>query len=244
MARHSHWHQIRQKKGLTDAKRGKIFTRHAKLIALFASKGGGDPVMNPGLRMAIENARLDNMPKDNIDRAIKKGTGEGKEGMQFSEMAYEGFGPGGVAIMISVVTDNKNRTLQKIRLLFEKSGGSLGSSGSVSYLFEQKGVIRAKGKKSREEDELKLIDLGAEDLSCTDTDDGYEFSVFTPPHKISEVRKHIEEDGFQVLSAELSLEPKTLLSIPDKSVTKNILNLLEALEEDEDVSKVSTNADI
>lgn len=240
MARHSHWHQIRQKKGLTDAKRGKIFTRHAKLIAIAVQKGGGDPEMNATLRMAIENARAANMPRENIDRAIKKGTGENKEGIQFSEVSYEGFGPGGVAVVVQAVTDNKNRLLQQIRQIFEEHGGNLGSSGSVSYLFEPKGVIRLAGKGNREEDELTLIDAGAEDLSFIEG----EFIVYTAPQKVFEVKKRAQEAGFKVLSAELLLEAKSLMKIIDSSLAKNILSLLEVLEDHEDVSKISTNADL
>lgn len=243
MARHSHWHQIRLKKGITDKKRGKIFSRHAKLIAI-AAKEGGNPDMNPSLRAAIENARLGNMPKENIERAIRKGTGEDKEGSQFFEVTYEGFGPSGVAIIVEAITDNKNRTSQTIRKIFEDYGGSLTSAGSVAYLFERKGLLRVKGKGSQGEDELSLIDCGAEDLIITPlSDGGLAYSIFTHPRELYDVKKKIEEYGFQVFSTERSLEPKNLIEVKDPGVSKKILALMEALEDEEDIARVSTNAD-
>lgn len=239
MARHSHWSQIRQKKGVEDKKRGKIFTQHAKLIALAVQKGGGDPEMNSSLRMAIENARADNLPKDNIDRAIKKGLGQDKEGIRFSEVTYEGFGSGGIAFMIEAVSNNTNRTLQSVRMILQENGGTLGAEGSVSYLFEQKGVIRVKGLGNRDEDELKLIDSGAEDLGDGDG----EFTIFCMPSKLGEVKKKIESAGFSILLAELSFEPKTSVKVEDANMAKKIFDLIDALEEDEDVTKVSVNAD-
>lgn len=245
MARHSHWHQIRQKKGAEDKKRGKIFTKHAKLIAIAVQKGGGDLEMNPSLRMAVENAKIDNLPKDNIDRAIKKGLGEGKENVQFSEVTYEGFGPGGTALMIEAVSNNTNRTLQSVRMILQENGGTLGASGSTSYLFEQKGILRVKSiarsainPGDHDEDELKLIDNGAEDIQEIEG----EYIVFCAPNKIHEAKKKIGGVGFEILSSELSFEPKTPVKI-DPETQEKLGNLIDAIEEDEDVSRVSTNAD-
>lgn len=240
MARHSHWAQIKLKKGALDKKRGKIFTRHAHLIEVAARSAGGDPAMNASLRLAIENARADNMPRENIDRAIKKGTGELKGTQELQEIMYEGYGPGGIALIIETLTDNKNRTSQMVRNTLQKYGGTLGSVGSTSFLFENKGEITVATKGTKEEDELFLIDAGADDIE--EIDGG--FLIYTAPQKLHEVRKSLAEKGFHVKSAKLALVTKTTTEISDPAVAKKILELMEALEEEEDVSNVASNFDI
>ena len=236
MARHSHWAQIKLKKGATDKKRGKIFTKHAHLIEVVA-RLGGDPNMNAGLRLAIDNARADNMPRENIERAIKKGTGELKGATQTEEITYEGYGPGGVALVIETLTDNRNRTGQMVRRALEEHGGSLGGSGSTSFLFETRGVMNVKKSISADEDELALIDAGAEDLDA----DSEGYTVFCAPSKLNEVKKKIEAAGFFIVSSEISLEPKTPMVVEDGALAQKVISLVEALEENDDVLKVSTN---
>lgn len=240
MARHSHFHNIMLKKGAADRARGKIFTKHARLIAVAAAKGG-DPSMNSSLRIAIDNARLDNMPKENIERAIKKGTGEDKEAAALSECVYEGFGPAGIALLISVITDNKNRTLGAIKLILNRYGGRIAESGSVSWMFEQKGQIRVKGSSNKEEDELKFIDAGADDIESLD--DG-EFFVYTKPQDLAVVEKNLEQAGFQIMSAELNFMPKNIIKIEDVDAAKRTLGLIDALNEEDDVLKVAGNFEV
>ncbi|QQS59741.1 YebC/PmpR family DNA-binding transcriptional regulator [Candidatus Peregrinibacteria bacterium] len=237
MSGHSKWHSIRHKKGANDAVRGKIFTRHAKLIAI-AARSGGDPETNPALRLAIENSKKENMPNANIDRAIKKGTGEDKDGAQMMEILYEGYGPNGVAILVEVLTDNKNRTVSSIRSIFSKNGGSLGESGSVAFLFEKKGVIFL--GKTGEEAELAAIDAGAEDVR--EQDDMLE--VITDPTDLYAVKKTLEEAGFPIESAELSFLPGTTIDVSNEESARKIIHLLELLEDDDDVTRVFSNSDI
>lgn len=240
MARHSHWAQIKLKKGALDKKRGKVFTQHARLIEVAARQAGGDPNTNASLRMAIENARADNLPRENIDRAVKKGTGELKEGEQMQEVTYEGFGPGGTALLIEVLTDNKNRANQMVRRIVEKHGGKLGAIGSVSFLFETKGVMRIGAKGTRDEVELSMIDAGAEEIEESEG----EFIVYTAAAELSAVKKRLQEKGFTIISAELAKIPKNTAEVNDKAVAEKILQLLEALEEEEDVLHVWMNAAI
>lgn len=240
MARHSHWAQIKLKKGALDKKRGKIFTKHAHLIEVTARTAGGDPEMNASLRLAVENARADNMPRENIDRAIRKGTGELKGEKEFQEIMYEGYGPGGIAFIIETLTDNKNRTSQIVRNTLQKYGGTLGAVGSTSFLFETKGEIIVGFQKNKEEDELEAIDAGADDIQ--EMDEG--LLVYTASQKLNEVRKNLTEKGFQVRSAKLTLVPKNTISISDPEIAKKILELMEALEEENDVSNVVANFDI
>lgn len=239
MARHSHWAQIKLKKGALDKKRGKIFTKHAHLIEVAARRAGGDPNMNASLRLAIDNARADNMPRENIDRAIKKGTGE-LGGGQSEEITYEGYGPGGVALMIDTLTDNKNRTSQTLRTTLQKNGGSLGEAGSTSFLFEKKGAIQVAAKGLRDNDELEIIDAGAEDLEAGESG----FLVYTAPSQLAEVRKKLEAKGFKVESAEMTWRPKSTMEISDEATAKKILNLMDLLDEDTDVSNVSANFEL
>jgi YebC/PmpR family DNA-binding regulatory protein len=238
MARHSHWAQIKLKKGAADVKRGKTFTRHARLIELAARQGGGDANMNPSLRLAIENARADNLPRENIERAVKKGMGELNEGEQLQEVTYEGYALGGVALLIEVLTDNKNRTSQTIRNILQKHGGSLASMGSTNFLFERKGVLTVKAKSDRESDELEMIDAGAEDIEELG---GYR--VLTAPNELSLVKKVLETKGFTVESAQLQYVPKNLVEVNDAVTQKKLLELIEALEEEDDVSAVAANFD-
>ncbi len=241
MARHSHWAQIKLKKGAADVKRGKIFTKHARLIELAARQGGGDENMNPSLRLAIENARADNMPRENIDRAVKKGSGELKEGEQLHEVTYEGFAPGGVALLIETLTDNKNRTNQTVRMILIKHGGTLGAMGSTSFLFERKGVLTVKKKGDHDSDELEMIDAGAQDI-----EEGPEgnFFVYTAANQLAEVKKKLEAKGFVVESAKLSSIPKNFVEVNDEATAKKVIDLLELLDDEDDVSNVAANFSI
>ncbi len=239
MARHSHWHQIRLKKGAADVKRGKIFTRHGRLIEMAARRSGGDPGMNPGLATMIENARADNMPRENIDRAIKKGTGEGKDAVQYEEVVYEGFGPGGVALMIETLTDNKNRTFQAVRTIITKTGGTMGSAGATSFLFERKGEIHVKAKGARDDDELEIIDAGAQDLIENDVESGGGYTVYTHPNELAVVRTRLLEKGFTLESQKLSYIPLNPIELSDEATGEKMMTLLDALDEDEDVTNVA-----
>lgn len=237
MARHSHWAQIKLKKGALDKKRGKIFSRHARLIEIAARSSGGDPNTNATLRLTMENARADNMPRENIDRAIRKGTGELKEGEQMQEATYEAFGPGGVAMLIETLTDNKNRTNQTVRGILEDHGGKIGAMGSVSFLFDKKGEIKVAGKSDKDNDEMELIDSGAEDIEELGADG---FAVYTAANTLFEVKKKIEEKGFKVEFAELKFIPKNYVEV-DQQTAEKIYALMEALEEEEDVTNVAAN---
>lgn len=221
-----------------DSKRGKIFTRHAALITL-AARRGGDSLMNPGLRLAIDNAKADNVPNANIERAIKRGTGELKDGTEIAEVTYEGYGPGGVAIMVECLTDNKNRTLTNLRTIFDKHGGRLGESGSVGYLFDRKGVIELEFEPSgREALELEAIDAGAEELESEEN----QMTIITTMAQLGFVRDKLQ--NFKIKQAEIRSIPKTSASIEDRGIAQKVINLLEALEEDMDVGHVSSNAEI
>lgn len=240
MSGHSKWHSIKHQKMATDQKRGKIFTKHAKAIAVAAQKGG-DPVMNPALRIAIEAAKAENVPNGNIERAIKKGTGELKDGTVISEVIYEGYGPGGIALYIRAITDNKNRSVASVRNIFEKYNGKLGNTGSVAWMFEQKGVLRIAADPQRTETfELAAIDAGALDITHT----AQEMEIITTPETLSAVRGALTKISAQILSAEITLIPKNTVSITDKKTAQQILKLMDALEEDEDVDSVASNFDI
>lgn len=237
MARHSHWAQIKLKKGATDKKRGKIFSKHSRLIEIAAGTGGGDINMNAGLRFAVENARADNMPKENIERAIKKGTGELKEGEQMQEVSYEGYGPGGIALVIDTLTDNKNRTNQAVRMILRKYGGHLGSEGATRHLFELKGILEIQPKVGGENDELEIIDAGAEDI---EKDDDVIF-VYTKPNELGAVKKKLEEKDFKIISAQLLKLAKNLVEIADPEIIRKIEALLEALDEEDDILNVAVD---
>lgn len=240
MSGHSKWHSIRHKKGLLDAKRGKIFTMHANLITV-AARTGGDPDMNPSLRLAIDNAKKANVPNANIDRAIKRGTGELKGEAELSEVTYEGFGPAGIAVIVEALTDNKNRTLTNVRTVFGKKGGNLGGSGSVAWMFTRKGVIQVNldGKNS-DEVELTAIEAGAEDIK----NEGGMLEILTEPSLLTDVNEKLKEAGIDPESAEARLVPNETTKIIDEADAKKILEFMDALEEDQDVTNVSSNFDI
>ncbi len=215
MSGHSKWHSIKHKKGAADAARGKIFTRHANLITLAAREGGGDAEMNPSLRLAIDNAKSVNMPNSNIDRAIKRGTGEDKEGAQFFEVQYEGYGSDGVAVIVNALTDNKNRTVASIRSIFTKNGGSLGETGCVSYMFHKKGVIILQvSSEQTEEVELLAIDLGVEDVQ--ESEEGLE--ITTPSDTFFTVKEKLESSGAHIVKSELLLILKTQYKLKMKNL--------------------------
>lgn len=241
MSGHSKWHNIKHRKAGADAKRGKIFTRHAKLIQIAAASGGGDPEMNPALRAAIDSARADNVPMDNIERAIKKGTGESKDAAQFEEVFYEGFGPGGVALYIETLTDNRNRTVSNLNTIIGKRGGKMGAAGSVGYLFQRKGLLEIKTDGAPTEHlELSAIDAGAEDVQ---KGDGM-LEVYTSPQQLAQVRENLQKNGITPASAQLTFVPQNNIAINDERTARQLLELVEALEEDDDVNTVYTNADI
>ncbi len=240
MSGHSKWHSIKHKKGAADAKRGKIFTRHANLISISA-KNGGDPEMNPSLRFAIDNAKKDNVPSANIEKAIKRGTGEDKDAAQIEEVNYEGYGPVGVAVIAECLTDNTNRTYTNVRTIFNKRGGNLGNSGSVAWMFDRKGIVSIKSDKyDSDELELTAIDAGAEDIKKEDDF----IEIYTNPSELSVVQNKLKEAGFESERAEIELIPNQTVKIENENDAKKILDFIEALDEDPDVSKISSNFDI
>ena len=239
MSGHSKWHTIKHKKGVADAKRGQMFTKLIKELSITARQGGGDPDMNPRLRTVILKAKAANMPKDNIDRAIKKGTGE-LEGVSYEEILYEAYGPGGVALLIDILTDNKNRAAAEIRNLLNKGGGNLGAAGSVAYLFKRKGLIDYESSKYKEDDILEVaIDAGAEDVS----NDGDTIEVTTSPEDFENVIKALEAKGFAHSMAEIVRVADTNVTL-DTDKTEKALRLVEHLEDHEDVQSVATNLEI
>ncbi len=240
MSGHSKWHSIKHKKGAADAKRGKIFTKHAKLITISA-RSGADPEMNPALRTAISNAKADNVPNANIEKAVKKGSGTDKDATQYVELMYEGHGPAGTALLVEVITDNKNRALTNVKTIMTKNGGNLGAGGSVSWMFDRKGVIFAHSKdKTSEEAELEIIDAGAEDF----TREGDFYEIITGDTDLMSVRDSLEKLSFEIDKAEINYLPKTPIKIDSENDAKKILNLIDLLEDDEDVSNVYSNFDI
>lgn len=239
MSGHSKWSTIKHKKGAADAKRGKIFTKHAKLVEIAAREGGGgDPDMNAALKAAIDNAKADNVPNANIDRAVKKGTGELKGDITVG-VIYEAYAPGGTAVIIECLTDNKNRTLGNVRSAIEKNGGKWAESGSVMFMFEQKGVIVAKGSMN-DELELELIDVGAEDIQVDDE----LITVTTDMATWNNARDLLKEKGFEVEEAGLKYVPQQEVPVADLETAQKLMRFLEIIEEDEDVSDVHSNADI
>ncbi|MBU1992868.1 MAG: YebC/PmpR family DNA-binding transcriptional regulator [Patescibacteria group bacterium] len=240
MSGHSKWHSIRFKKGIADAKRGKVFTKHAKLIAI-AARAGGDPDMNPALRTAIENAKAENMPNINIERAIKKGTGEDKDAAQIVEAVYEGYGPGGTALLIQTLSDNKNRTVANMKHIMSKHGGNLGETGSVAYLFDRKGtIVVSLEDKDPEEAELAAIDAGCADAEL---DDG-SLTLYTAPNELIHVKDNIADAGYKVESTILSYIAKNSVRVDNEETARKVLKLMDALDEDEDVGEVYSNFDI
>lgn len=234
MSGHSKWSTIKRQKGAADIKRGQSFTKVANAITIAVRQGGsGDPGSNPRLRSALEEAKALNMPKDNIQRAIDRGLGVGKEALE--EITFEGFGPGKVAFLVEAVTDNRLRTLQEIKNLFERSGGSLAGQGAVAYMFEKKGEIKV--SKVSEEDILTLIDLGAEDIE----EDMQKYLVYTEATKVGEVSTKITQSGFEVESAEIVMKPNILVENLDEETAKKVIEFRQNLKELDDVQKVYDN---
>jgi YebC/PmpR family DNA-binding regulatory protein len=239
MSGHSKWHSIKHKKGALDAKRGKLFTKFIKEITVAARTGGGDPDANARLRKAISDAKAGNMPNDTIDRAIRRGTGE-EDGVNYEEITYEGYGPGGVALLIQSMTDNRNRTVAEIRHIFSKNGGNLGESGSVGWLFEKKGYIVV-NKSAKPEEELFdiVIEAGADDLR----DDEDNFEIITSPDNFESVSTALKSAGIETQVAEIEMVPQNYIKL-EGGDARQMLKLMEALEDHDDVQKVSANFDI
>lgn len=241
MAGHSKWAQIKHKKAHADAKKGRLFTKIVKEISVAARLGGGDPDGNPRLRLAIEKAKEVNMPSENIKRAIMKGTGE-LPGVSYEEYSYEGYGPGGVALLIEVLTDNKNRTVSELRHLMSKYGGSLGEAGCVAWMFEKKGYILVEKGKVDEETLMSVaLDSGAEDMKNDPKEDNYE--VITRPEDLNTVKAAIESAGIPVSLAEITMLPKSYVPLDEKN-SEQMMRLIEALEDHDDVQNVYANFDI
>ncbi|MCI5159001.1 MAG: YebC/PmpR family DNA-binding transcriptional regulator [Candidatus Electrothrix sp. AUS1_2] len=240
MSGHSKWSTIKRKKGAIDAKRGKIFTKLIKEITVAAKMGGGDPDGNPRLRSAINAAKTENMPKDNIDRAIKKGTGD-LDGAIYEEILYEGYGPAGVAVLVETMTDNKNRTVADIRHYFAKSNGNLGESGCVAWMFDQRGVIVVDAEGVDEEELMELaIEAGAEDV--VEEDDS--FRILTAPEDFNDVVDALEKAKVKMEEASITMVPQNTVEVTEEKPAKNLLTLLDNLEDHDDVQKVHANFDI
>ncbi|MFV0435925.1 MAG: YebC/PmpR family DNA-binding transcriptional regulator [Desulfopila sp.] len=240
MSGHSKWANIKHKKGAADAKRGKIFTRLIKEITVAARMGGGDIDGNPRLRAAVNTAKTVNMPKDNIARAIKKGTGE-LEGEVYDEILYEGYGPGGVAVLVECMTDNRNRTVADIRHYFAKSNGNLGESGCVAWMFDKKGTIEIDKTVIGEEALMDIaLEAGAEDV----IEEDHDFQVVTAPEDFEAVREALEQAGVEMSNAELSMVPQNTIEVTDENVARSLMKLLENLEDHDDVQNVHANFDM
>ncbi len=239
MSGHSKWSTIKHKKGATDAKRGKIFTKLIKEITVAARMGGGDPTSNPRLRSAIQAAKSENMPKDNLERAIKKGTGE-LEGVNYEETTYEGYGPGGAAVLIESLSDNKNRAVADIRHIFSKCNGNLGENGCVNWMFDKKGYIVIEAAAVDEETLMETaINAGADDVK----EDEKNYEVITAPEDFEAVKKAIEDESIPYVVAEITMLPQTSANLIGKEA-EQMLRLMEMLDDCDDIQKVYTNADI
>lgn len=239
MSGHSKWSSIKHKKGAADAKRGKVFSKLIKEITVASRLGGGDPGGNPRLRTAISAAKAENMPKDNIERAVKKGTGE-LEGVSYEEANYEGYGPGGVAVLVDCLTDNKNRAVADVKHLFERNGGTLGEPGCVAWMFEQKGLIVFDRDNVDEEQLLELaLEAGADDVKEEET----EFDVITDPSDFEPVKKAFDDAGLSYTFSEVTMIPKNTVKVEGKKA-QQMVNLMQALEDNDDVSNVYANFDI
>jgi YebC/PmpR family DNA-binding regulatory protein len=238
---HSKWSSIKHKKGAADAKRGKLFSKLTRAIIVAAREGGADPAGNLALQNAIEKARSYSMPKDNIDRAIAKGSGADSDTSLFETVVYEGYGPSGVAVIVEALTDNRNRTASDVRHTFAKNDGNLGGSGAVSWLFERRGVVLVPAS-GVDEDELTLAaaEGGADDVAL----DGSSYQVLAAPESLSAVREAIEAAGFAIDSAELTMLPKTTIEVADEGDAKKVLRLMDQLEDNDDVQDVYSNFDI
>jgi len=239
MSGHSKWHNIQAKKGKTDAKRGKIFTKIGKEIAIAAKNGGSNLDINSKLRDVVAKAKANNMPMDTITRAIKKGAGE-MDGVNYEEVVYEGYGPSGIAVIVNALTDNKNRTAGNVRHAFDKHGGNMGSSGCVSFMFQRKGQIVIERTDEMDEDEVMMmaLDAGAEDFEASDE----VFEISTDPDELGNVREALEKEGYEFLSAEVTMIPDNTVSI-DMAVSERFQKMIDMLEDDDDVQDVYHNAD-
>jgi YebC/PmpR family DNA-binding regulatory protein len=241
MSGHSKWSSIKHKKGAADAKRGKLFSKLSRAIIVAAREGGPDPGGNLALQNAIEKARSYSMPKDNIERAIAKGSGADSEGANYDTVVYEGYGPEGVAVLVEALTDNRNRTASEVRHAFTKHGGNLGTAGAVAWQFERRGIVLVAGDGADDEELLlAAAEAGADDVEA----DGSSFVVTSSPEALTAVREAIEAAGFSVESAELALVPKTTVAIDDERIARQVLRLVEGLEESDDVQDVYANFDI
>jgi YebC/PmpR family DNA-binding regulatory protein len=244
MSGHSKWAQIRRSKGVNDARRGQLFTRLGREIVVAVREGGGgDPNANFRLRMAVQHARDANMPMDNIERTIKRALGSG-EGMQLEEITYEGYGPGGTAMLVQTLTENRNRTVAEVRNAFNRNAGNMGENGSVDWLFENKGVIEVE-LKGHDPDELSIeaIDMGADDVEPVGPDDET-LIIYTDPSDVEKVRQALEARKYTVLKAESTLTPKSRITLTEEKVAYQVMRLVEKLEDLDDVQNVYTNADI
>jgi len=239
MAGHSKWAGIKHKKAIVDARRGKLFTKLARAITVAAKEGGGDIEGNPALALAVQKAKDASMPKDNIERAVAKGTGGGADADALEAVMYEGYGPGGVAVLVEATTDNRNRTGSEIRHAFNKHGGNLGEPGSVAYLFDKKGVVVVDSERYSEDDLMVAIDAGAEDIG---TDDDV-FEITCEPADLTAVRAALDEAGIEVENAEVAQRPKTLVPLDEDGATK-LMRLIDALEDLDDVDAVHANFDV
>ncbi len=240
MSGHSKWAQIKRKKGVADVKKGAMFTRLGREISLAAREGGGDPNGNFALRLAVDKARSNNMPKENIERAIKRGTGELSEGGQLEDIMYEGYGPGGTALLVQVLTDNRNRTASEVRHIFSRTGGNMASSNAVAWMFEKRGVITLEADgKDPDELALELIDAGADDVKV----DGKLIEAYTAPEQLKGLRDAIEKKKIPITSAEIAWISRQPAEVGDDHAVQT-MKLMEALEEHDDVQKVYTNLDI
>ena len=240
MSGHSKWSTIKRKKGANDAKRGKIFTKLIKEITIAARMGGGDPEGNPRLRSAVTAAKGENMPKENIERAIKKGTGD-LDGAVYEEIMYEGYGPGGVAVLVETMTDNKNRTVADIRHFFAKSGGNLGETGCVAWMFDKKGTLTVDKEGVSEEELMDLaLEAGAEDV----VEEEDSFQIITAPEDFNDVVDRLEKSSIRFSEATLAMVPKNTIEVTEEKAARSLLRLLENLEDHDDVQKVHANFDI
>jgi YebC/PmpR family DNA-binding regulatory protein len=239
MAGHSKWAGIKHKKAIVDARRGKLFTKLARAITVAAKDGGGDVEGNPALALAVQKARDASMPKDNIERAIAKGTGEGADADALEAVMYEGYGPGGVAILVEALTDNRNRTGAEMRHIFGKHGGNLGEPGSVAYLFDKKGVVVVDGERYSEDDLMPAIDAGAEDIVM----DADVYEVLCDPSDLATVRAALADAGVEIEEAQVAQRPKSLVPLDEDGAVK-LMRLIEALDDQDDVDAVHANFDV
>ena len=239
MAGHSKWASIKHKKKATDAKRGALFTKLTRAIQVAAREGGGDPTGNPSLALAIQKAKDASMPKDNIERAIAKGTGADADAESFESILYEGYGPAGVAILVEALTDNRNRTSAEVRHMFTKAGGNLGEPGSVAWVFDKKGLVVVDAERYSEDDLFVAIDAGAEDVSVDET----VYEVLTAPEDLTAVRQAMLDAGVEIESAEIAMQPKSTVDVPEDQVAQ-LMRLIDNLEEHDDVGAVHANFNV